>query len=165
MKKRLFKITILFFSVIMLNGCIFETSGDSLQAFSQRMNNLNEEYNITAEGYIINTEKCTLTKFFRFSQDEVMLNFKYDKKHRLNEMNIVFESQNITQESEAFIFICNCIKSFCHKEKAEEIFEKIDFFKVIKEIKKETTSAETDNIKIEIDTTGLGTVITVYKDI
>ena len=55
------------------------------------MNEINESYNMTSEGYIIDTKKSEITKFFKFSQNEIMLNFKYDKKNRLNEMNLVLE--------------------------------------------------------------------------
>ena len=166
MKKHIFGTLLLLFSIITLNSCVFSTTGESLEAFSKRMNEINESYNMTSEGYIIDTQKCELTKFFRFSENEIMLNFKYDKKNRLNEMNIVFESVLPDETPEALTFIENCIQCFVQNEKAEkEILNKTDFENSIKKINMKTISAEADNIKIEIDTTNLGTVITVYKDI
>ena len=166
MKKHIFSILIILFSIITLNGCVFSTTGESLEAFSRRMNEINESYNMTSEGYIIDTEKCELTKFFRFSENEIMLNFKYDKKHRLTEMNIVFEPGILDKAPEALTFIESCITCFVQNEKAEkEILDNTDFENAIRKINMETKSAETDNIKIEIDTTNLGTVITIYKDI
>ncbi len=166
MKKHIFSLLILLFSIITLNGCVFSTTGDSLEAFSRRMNEINESYNMTSEGYIIDTEKSQLTKFFRFSENEIMLNFKYDKKHRLNEMNIVFEPVILDETPEALTFIESCIKCFVQNEKVEkEILNTTDFENAIKKINMKTISAEADNIKIEIDTTNLGTVISVYKDI
>ncbi len=166
MKKRIFRILILLFSIINLNGCVFSTTGESLEAFSRRMNEINEGYNMTSEGYIIDTEKSRLTKFFRFSENEIMLNFKYDKKHRLTEMNIVFQPVILEETPDALNFIENCIKCFVQNEKVEkEILNTTDFENAIKKIKMETINAEADNIKIEIDTTNLGTVVTLYKDI
>ncbi len=166
MKKHLFSLLILLLSIITLNSCVFATTGESLEAFSRRMNEINESYNMTSEGYIIDTEECRLTKFFRFSEKEIMLNFKYDKKHRLNEMNIVFEAAILDETPEALTFIENCIKSFIQNEEIEKrILDATNFENSIKKINIKTKSAEADNIKMEIDTTNLGTVITVYKDI
>ena len=166
MKKHIFSILIILFSIITLNGCVFSTTGESLDAFSRRMNEINNGYNMTSEGYIIDTEKSSLTKFFRFSENEIMLNFKYDKKHRLTEMNIVFEPVILDKSPEALTFIENCITCFIQNEKAEKvILNDADFENSIKKINMKTINAESDNIKMEIDTTNLGTVITIYKDI
>jgi hypothetical protein len=81
-------------------------------------------------------------------------------------MNIAFDPIVLEKNSTSFAFVCDCIKSFCQNDNiAEEIFITTDFQNTIKEQKKETISAEADNIKIEIDTTNLGTVITIYKEI
>ena len=166
MKNRIFYILILLSSIITLNSCVFSTTGESLEAFSQRMNEINESYNMTSEGYIIDTEKCELKKYFVFSENEIMLNFKYDKKHRLTEMNIVFEPGITDKEPEALIFIKSSIKCFIQNEKAaKEILDNIDFENSINKVNMKTISAESDNIKTEIDTTDLGTVVTIYKDI
>ena len=166
MKKHIFCILILLTSLITLNSCVFTTTGESLEAFSRRMNEINESYNMTSEGYIIDTKTQELTKFFRFSENEIMLNFKYDKKNRLNEMNLVFEPIVLDRTPEALTFIENCIKSFVQNEEIEkEILNETDFENSIKKINMKTISAEADNIKMEIDTTNLGTVITIYKEL
>ena len=166
MKIHIFGILFLIFLVITLNSCVFSTTGESLEAFSNRMNEINEGYNMTSEGYIIDTENSELTKFFRFSEKEIMLNFRYDKKHRLTEMNIVFDYSISEKDPEAIDFIKACIKAFIQNGKAEnEILYTSDFEKSISKVNKKTISAEADNIKIEIDTTELGTVITVHKEI
>ena len=166
MKKHIFGTLLLLISIITLNSCVFSTTGESLEAFSKRMNEINENYNMTSEGYIIDTKKFTLTKFFKFSENELMLNFKYDKKNRLNEMNLVFEPIELDKTPEALTFIENCIKSFVQNEEIEkEILNETDFENSIKKINMKTISAEADNIKMEIDTTNLGTVITIYKEL
>lgn len=166
MKKRIFYLIMTLLSLITLNSCVFATTGESLEAFSNRMNELNEGYNMTSDGYIIDTENCRLTKFFKFSENEMMLNFKYDKKHRLTEMNIAFDPDILNENPDVLTFIEGCIKCFVDNENAEtEILNSTDFNNSITEINMKTISAEADNIKIEIDTTQLGTVITVYKDV
>ena len=166
MKQRVLSLLILLLSITTLNSCVFATTGESLEAFSRRMNEINESYNMTSEGYIIDSKKCELTKFFRFSENEIMLNFKYDKKNRLNEMNIVFEPDIFEKSPEVLTFVSNCIKCFIQNEAIEkELLNATDFENSIKKINIKTISAEADNIKIEIDTTNLGTVITIYKEI
>ena len=166
MKKQILSILIIILSILTLNGCVFSTTGESLEAFSQRMNEINENYNMTSEGYIMDTEKCVLTKFFRFSENEIMLNFKYDKKNRLNEMNLVLEPILLDKTPEALTFIENCIKCFIQNEALEtELLSSTDFENTIRKINIKTISAEADNIKMEIDTTNLGTVITIYKEL
>ncbi len=169
MKKIIFTLLSLLlslFSLISLSSCVFSITGESLEAFSSRMNEINEVYSMTSEGYIIDTKECTLTKFFKFNVDEIMLNFKYDKKYRLNEMNIVFEPVILDETPEALSFIESSVKCFIQDEELEkEILSATDFQNSIKKINMKTISAEADNIKIEIDTTNLGTVITIYRDI
>ncbi len=166
MKIKLLILFCLTLSFLMLYGCTFSSSGESLEAFSQRMNQLDENYNMTSDGYIIDENQSSLTKFFKFSDCEIMLKFRYDTKNRLNEMNLVFDLEIPDKNEQANIFITDCIKSFCQNESyAEEILKKVDFPKAIKTVKNETISAEVENIKIEIDTTQLGTVVSLYKDI
>ena len=164
MKKRFFILLILLLSILILSGCVFTTNGESLEAFSQRMNNINKNYNMTSEGYIVDTENREFTKFFRFSENELMLNFKYDKKNRLNEMNIVFEPKILTEAP--LSFIKDCIKCFVQNDETEKkILTDSDFENAIKKINMKTICAESDNIKMEIDTTELGTVISIYRAI
>ena len=89
-----------------------------------------------------------------------------DEKNRLNEMNIVFDYSISEGSPEALVFIKDCIKCFIQNEATEnEILDTTDFEKSISKVNKKTISAEADNIKMEIDTTELGTVITIYKDL
>ena len=52
-----------------------------------------------------------------------------------------------------------------NEEIEKEILNETDFENSIKKINMKTISAEADNIKMEIDTTNLGTVITIYKEL
>lgn len=156
-------ICLFFFS---LNSCVFSVSGDSLHSFSQRMNEYNENYNMSSNGYIIGSSDSSFTKFFKFSEEEIMLKFRHDENNRLTEMHIVFDYAILEETSEPYIFITDCIKSFCQDESvAEQLFDSTDFENAVKTVQKNTISAEVGNIKTEIDTTQLGTVISLYKDI
>ena len=166
MKKYVTFIVFILLSLTTLNSCVFATTGNSLESFSKRMNEQNESYNMTSDGYIVDTTNCNLTKFFRYSENEILINFKYDNKNRLNEMNIVFDRIVLNSEPDSITFIKDCIKCFVENESAEmQLLNSTDFENSIKEINTKTISAEADNIKIEIDTTNLGTVITIYKEL
>lgn len=166
MKKHLFSLVFLLLSIMALSSCTFATTGDSLEAFSRRMNEINESYNMTSEGYITDTEKCELTKFFRFSESEIMLNFSYDKRNRLTKMNIVLEPQTTESSADSLSFIYDCINAFIQSEEIEaKLLNEIDFENSIKKVDIKTKNAEADNTRMEIDTTELGTIITVYKDL
>lgn len=166
MKSRFFNLFCLFLSLITLCGCSFSNSGESLEAFSQRMNSLNENYNMNSNGYIIDTSQNTLTKFYKSDEKEIMLKFKYDSKNRLTQMHIVFDPAVLEESDEPFTFISDCIVCFCQNEStSREILGMTDFDDIIKTVRNETTDTEVGNIKIEIDSTRLGTVISLYKDI
>ena len=69
--KTMFKTSLMLLIVLIalatFNSCTFATSGESLEAFSRRMNELNESYNMTADGYIIDISENSLTKFFKYN--------------------------------------------------------------------------------------------------
>ncbi len=166
MFKKAFMLLIVLISLATFNSCTFATTGESLEAFSRRMNELNESYNMTSDGYIIDISENSLTKFFKYRENEIMLNFRYDKKNRLNELNIVFNPCILEESPESSTFIYDCIKCFCQDENTtKKILESTNFENTIKNINMKTISTEADNIKMKIDTTQLGTVVTIYKDI
>lgn len=166
MKFRFLYLFCLFLSLTMLCGCSFSTSGNSLEAFSQRMNCLNENYNMNSNGYIVDTSQNTFTKFYKFTEKEIMLKFKYDSKNRLTQMHIVFDPTVLEKSDISFSFISDCIFCFCQNEStSDEILGISDFNNILKTVKNETTVAQVGDIKIEIDSTRLGTVISLYKDI
>ena len=159
------KIIGLFLCIFSLSGCVFATNGNSINSFSQRLNNLQENNTFSAENYIIDKSASTLTKYFKFNQNEIMLQFKYDHKNRLNEMNIAFDFAP-AEGSEELQFIEDLITAFCQSEEIKnDLLNSTDFENAIRVIRKETISAESGNIKMEIDVTQLGTVISFYKDI
>lgn len=166
MKKKLVSLLSCIMCLLLFSGCVFSADGESLEAFSRRMNVLNENYAMSADGYIIDTENRTFTKFFKYSHNEIMLEFAYDQKNRLTQMNLVFEPVIFEECPDSLDFISNCIISFCQNENtSDEILSKYIVTEKLKTVQPETTSAEAGNIKLEIDTTQLGTVLTLYRDI
>lgn len=166
MKSRLFYLFCVFLALTTLCGCSFSNSGDSLEAFSQRMNSLNENYNMDSNGYIVDATQKTFTKFYKFGEKEIMLKFKYDSKNRLTQMHIVFDPAVLEESDESFTFISDCIVCFSQNEStSREILGMTDFDDIIKTVRNETTDTEVGDIKIEIDSSRLGTVISLYKDI
>lgn len=147
-----------------LSSCIFTRQGDSLNAFSQRMNYYNESYNMTADGYIFDKSESSFSKYVKFGEKEIMLKFFTDSKNRTTELHLVFDTGITETDGDIKEFIENCIKAFYEDEAAaEEILELSDFYNTLSTVSNETKSAELENIRIEIDTTEIGTVVSLYK--
>ncbi len=151
---------------LILSGCSLKENGETLQAFSNRINEINSEYNFNPDGFIFDQSERSLSKFFVFSEEnEILLNFKLNEKNRINEMNLVFDKEALNNNY-SYSFLHHCIYAFCNNnELTKTLLSDIDFETAIKNESFFTASAESDSIKLLIDTTELGTVITIYKDI
>ncbi len=162
MKKLLF---FSLFSIFLLTGCTIQKNGDDLTGFILKMNEKNESYNLTAEGFLYSEENNNFYKFFLTDESEILLSFNTDTKGRLCEMNIVLpqdfcNNENTSQfvENSLFCFINNDVLT-------TELLESIDFYNAVKTITKETVKTKNGNAELLLDVTEIGTVITVYKDI
>jgi hypothetical protein len=157
----LFPLLILF----CFSGCTIEKNGSDLTGFILRMNERNESYNLTANGFLYDDNDEVLYKFFAFTDTEILLSFKEDTKGRLTEMNIVAD-KDFHKDEAVIKFIENTLFSFIDNEElTNNILTETDFFNSIKTINNDTKKAENGNIEILLDVTEIGTVITVYKDI
>ena len=104
-------------------------------------------------------------KFFLIDESEILLSFNTDTKGRLCEMNIVLP-QDFYNNDNTSRFLENTL--FCFINNAAlttEALESIDFYNAVKTTTKETIKTKSGNIELLLDVTGIGTVITVYKDI
>lgn len=166
MKRNIFLTFLTAVLVFSLSSCSLDLKGDSLYAFSQRMNELSGDYEITPNGFIFDESIAMLSRFYKFGEDEeILLKFHLNERNRTDEMHLVFENK-ICNNTYAYTFILNCLKAFCNDESiVSEILEKTDFENCIKTISPETKSAEHGNVEILIDTTEIGTVVSIYKDI
>lgn len=157
-------IVICFLFLFCMSSCRLQTDGNTLHGFTQRMNELSESYDLSDTGYIYDEEKETLTKFFSFSSNEIMIQFKKDTNNKLAVLNIVFGNINENNREETE-FIKNCIMAFVDNDTVSyNLFESIEFDKIIYEQFHETKKEKIDDIEMLIDTTDSGTVITVMKD-
>lgn len=157
-------ICLLFF--ITSTGCTPKENGDNLTGFCNRMNTYNESYALSPDGYIFDDTICSYTRFFIFGDStELMLQFKADKKGRIQQMNIALTPQKSISDSECYTFVTNCINAFCDDEKAaNELIEKIDLEATLTTVAFKTKSAEYGKISAKADTTNIGTVISLYND-
>ncbi len=153
-------------SLLFLNSCSYKESGETLQAFTNRINSLSSEYTVSPDGFIFDQSQSTLSKFFKFSEEsEILLNFKLNEKNKINEMNLVFD-KDVLNNNYTYTFIYHCIYAFCNNDSiTNNLLQDINLENTAKNESFFTASAESDSIKILIDTTELGTVITIYKDI
>ncbi len=151
--------------LVFLNGCSVEKSGEDLTGFVLRANEKNEAYNLTENGFLYSEENDSFSKFFNINENELLLSFKTDEKSRLTEMNIVTENDFYSDET-TLKFTTDLLYSFINNENTSaKIISESDFYNVIKEKTTDTKKTEIDNIRLLIDVTEIGCVITVYKDI
>lgn len=164
-KRNIFLTILTALLVLTLSSCSLDLKGESLHAFTGRINDYGD-YCVTPEGFIIDEGTATLSRFFRFGEDEeLLIKLHLNERNRINEMHIVFENK-ICNNTYAYTFILDCIKAFCNDESTfSKILEKSDFENNIKEVDMQTKSAEHGNVELLIDTTEIGTVVSIYKEI
>ena len=104
-------IVISFLFLFSMSGCRLQTHGNTLRGFTQRMNEISECYDLSDTGYIYDKGNQTLTKFFSFNSNEIMIQFKKDNNNKLAVLNIVFGNINENNQEETE-FIKNCIMAF-----------------------------------------------------
>jgi hypothetical protein len=73
--KILFIITLIS-TIITASGCKSDTKGQTINAFSERMNALNEDYKMSPLGYIYDSDKKIVTRYrvpydFRTAQQKI----------------------------------------------------------------------------------------------
>lgn len=153
------------FSIFLLTGCTIQKNGDDLSGFIFKMNEKNENYNLSAEGFLYSEEENNFYKFFVVDEKEILFSFNTDTNGRLIEMNIVLENDFYNYDN-TLTFLTDSIFSFINNDICtNEIIESIDFYNAVKTTSKETLKTKNGNIEFLLDVTEIGTVITIYKDI
>lgn len=153
------------FSIFLLTGCAIQKNGDDLSGFIFKMNEKNENYNLSAEGFLYSEEENNFYKFFVVDEKEILFSFNTDTNGRLIEMNIVLENDFYNYDN-TLTFLTDSIFSFINNDICtNEIIESIDFYNAVKTTSKETLKTKNGNIEFLLDVTEIGTVITIYKDI
>ncbi len=163
MVKKIISLLLCIILFITFCGCRAKTEGNTLFAFTQRLNDATG-YEITTDGYIHNKEENTFTKFFNFPDREIMLQFKYGKNNTLTSLNIVFDNLE-EKHTEEITFIENVIYSFADNEQeASKCLKKLNYPQSLYKPVLNTEKANAGNTDILIDVTDIGTVITVVKN-
>ncbi len=162
---KVFCIVISFLFIISVCGCSIVEDGYSLQAFTERANERFEQWEISANGFILNEKDKTYSKFFKFDKNEILVQFEYNENKELTSLHIVFDklTKNNTQELD---FIKNIIFAFINNNTiTTEILSEINFEKAIFTPDLNTKTTKNGNIELKIDVTEIGTVISVYQNI
>lgn len=152
-------------SIFLLSGCSIIKNGSDLSGFIFRVNEKNEGYTLTENGFLYDSEKSEFYKYFILDEHELLLSFKSDEKGRLTEMNITIGC--FLNESDFLLsFVTDAIFCFINDSQVTEaLLNKTDFYNSILTAKNETIKAKNGNTELLLDVTEIGTVITVYKDL
>lgn len=154
-----------FFILITATGCDSDSKGNTLNAFSERMNVLNEEYKMSPTGYIYDSDKKTISKFYTTDKREILVQFSMNDNSELTSMNIVFD--NLTEDNqEEREFIYHCIVAYINNDSTtEELLSGIDFYNTLYTPSYETRNKKVGDVEILMDVTEGYTVISVVRNI
>ncbi|MBO5065177.1 MAG: hypothetical protein J6D06_03585 [Clostridia bacterium] len=164
MRKTIFSAMCCILIILLFTGCSLSSQGNNLHGFTQRMNEHSENYNLTESGYIFDQKNNTLTRFFKFTDSEIMLQFECGEKNEFTCLHIVFDNSCIKNTQE-MNFIKNCIEAYTESsEITNELLKNIDFENAINNISYETKKATSGDTELLLDTTAIGTVISVTRN-
>lgn len=151
--------------IILLNcGCRAQTEGDTLHAFTERMNELSDTYTLNENGYILDQKEATLSRFYKFDENEILLQFKTDSYNKLYEMSLVFDESSL-EKTDELNFIKNCLTAYIADESTKkELFSQINLEEVMKTKSNETIKSKSGDTEFLLDVTDYGIVITVVKN-
>ncbi len=150
--------------IFAFNGCVIESSGNTLHAFTQRMNERNSVYEMTNSGYIYNKTENSLTKYYIINDTNIMLQFHTNENNELCSLNIVFDTLTETN-TEELEFIRNCIECYCDDQKiSANLLNEANFPNVLFTKNIETIKNKIGNTEIIIDVTDIGCVISVVQN-
>lgn len=164
MKTRLLLTLTIALSVLFSSGCTIEETGNTLHAFTERMNRIDENYSLSENGYIYNKKEKTLTRFYKFNENEIMLRFTCDESNNLSKLDIAFPL-DCAKSTQELRFIKDCITAYINNEEVySEIIQTSDFDNTIKKVSYKTTQTDSGEIEMNIDVTTIGTVVTIMQN-
>ena len=108
-------LAILLISSMLLTGCTLNKSGSDLSGFILKINERNESYNLSQEGFILSGEDNTLSKFLLIDNYNILLSFCVDSKGQLTKMDITLE-QNAVSDDNVTRFVTDAIYVFTENE-------------------------------------------------
>jgi hypothetical protein len=162
--KILFIITLIS-TILTASGCKSDIKGQTINAFSERMNALNEDYKMSPLGYIYDSDKKTISKFYTTDKREILVQFSMNDNSEITSMNIVFD--NLTQDNQNELdFIYDCIRAFVDNDSVtEELLSGIGFYTEIYVPANKTRNKKIGDVEILMDVTEAYTIITVEQNI
>lgn len=164
MKKKYIFTIFLISSILFLSGCAVNKTGNSLHAFTERMNSIEENYTLSENGYIFNDKEKTLTRFYKFNKNEIMLRFTCDNNNNLSKLDIAFPRES-TEHPEELKFIKDCLSAYINNPDAySELMTESDFDNTLKKVSYKTTETDSGEIEMMVDVTAIGTVITIMQN-
>ena len=147
-----------------LSGCAVSETGNSLHAFTERMNKISESYSLTENGYIFNDTDNTFTRFYKFNTNEIMVQFTCDENNNLYRLDLVFPKE-CAKNPQEIKFIKDCICAYIkNTETQTDLMNKLQFDNTLNEVNYETQKAESGDTEMLIDVTAIGTVITIIQN-
>lgn len=148
--------------IAFFSSCSITHNGEDLSGFILRMNTLNEQYNLTSQGFIYEEKNDDIYKFFVINENEILLSFKNDNKGRLTEMNFVAD-RNFYEDLSSYDFLKNALNAFINNENTYSgVIDGNNLTEILENNTKETATIKSGNIEVLLDVTTLGTVITVH---
>ncbi len=161
------KATTVFFLLMILclcTACRAQTEGNTLYAFTMRMNELSHSYTLSENGYILDKNAGTLSRFYKFSENEILLQFTLDSTNNLTEMSIAY-THTLHQGTDEAEFVGNCISAFINDPQGEkELFKEKPLGDLLSTQSLETTEIKSGDTQLLLDVTEYGAVITVVKN-
>lgn len=147
-----------------LSGCAVSETGNSLHAFTERMNKISESYSLTENGYIFNDTDNTFTRFYKFNTNEIMVQFTCDENNNLYRLDLVFPNE-CAKNPQEIKFIKDCICAYINNTETQtDLMNKLQFDNTLNEVNYETQKAENGDTEMLIDVTAIGTVITIIQN-
>ena len=153
MKKKYFLCFILVICLFFTSGCDSPTHGRSIFAITQRMNEYSPQYEISSEGFIFNKEKNSYSRYFKIGKEELLLKLIADHKSRINEAHIIIPA-SLHKNTTVLAFVDAFTVAFADDTySANELMKEAHKHFKSDTPAPETKSAESGNVKTEIDIT------------
>ncbi len=162
-KKYILPLFFVLFSLI-FSSCAVQETGNSLHSFTERMNQISETYSLTENGYIFNDNDKTLTRFYKFNINEIMVQFTLDENDNLSRLDLIFPNECFKNQQE-LKFIKDCMSAYINDSAIQtDLMNQLDFDNTTSKIKYETQKAKSGDTEMLIDVTAIGTVITIIQN-
>ncbi len=162
--RKFIQLLLLLIILALFTSCRAQTEGNTLYAFTKRMNELSHTYTLSENGYILDQKANTLSRFYKFSHNEFLLQFTLDDTNNLTEMSIAYthKLQDGTDEAE---FVSNCISAYINNPTTEnELFKEKSLGDLLSTQSLDTTKIKSGDTQLLLDVTEYGTVITVVQN-